>query len=318
MTVNGILPVVKPSGMTSHDVVAFIRKISRMRRVGHTGTLDPDATGVLVILLGKATRLMQFMVTLSKTYVAEIVLGITTDTLDASGRVVSETYGAQVSKERFLEALSDFRGEIWQIPPMVSAVHHKGRRLYELAREGIEMPRRPRKVQIYTLAVQAWPEHEVLTFGDKVSVLVECSSGTYVRQLAADIGERLRCGAHIGSLSRSKVGDFDTTSCYSLEEVERAVEDGSFPDKVLPISTGLSHLPTVTLTEDHRDVERRLSNGTPVEAQDLLQEMKGKEAMQVDDGDFIGVIASSGDVVCVAKREIIEGEVYLQPTVVFA
>lgn len=318
MTVNGILPVVKPRGMTSHDVVAFIRKTSRMRRVGHTGTLDPDATGVLVILLGKATRLMQFMVTLPKTYVAEIVLGITTDTLDASGRVISEAYGAEVSKERFLEALLDFRGEIWQVPPMVSAVHHKGRRLYELAREGIEMPRRPRKVYIYTLAVQAWPEHEVLTFGDKVSVLVECSSGTYIRQLAADIGERLTCGAHIGSLSRTKVGDIDTTSCYSLEEVERAVEDGSFPDKVLPISTGLSHLPTVTLTEDHRDVERRLSNGTPVEAQDLLQEVKGKEAMQVDDGDFIGVIASSGDVVCVAKREIIEGEVYLQPTVVFA
>ena len=112
MTVNGILPLSKPGGMTSHDVVVFIRKTLHMRRVGHTGTLDPDATGVLVILLGKATRLMQFMVTLPKTYVAEVVIGITTDTLDASGQVVSRTEGIEIPKERFLEALSDFQGEI--------------------------------------------------------------------------------------------------------------------------------------------------------------------------------------------------------------
>ncbi|NLA07488.1 MAG: tRNA pseudouridine(55) synthase TruB [Firmicutes bacterium] len=318
MTVNGVLPVVKPRGMTSHDVVAHIRRTFRIGRVGHTGTLDPDATGVLVILLGKATRLMQFMVTLPKTYLAEIVLGITTDTLDASGEVLSKTHEAKVSKERFLEALSHFQGEIWQVPPMVSAVHHKGRRLYELAREGIETPREPRRVHIYTLTVQAWPNHEVLTFGDKVSVLIECSSGTYVRQLAADIGERLSCGAHIGSLFRTKVGDFDIDSCYTLEELEEADGDGSFPDKVLPVSAGLSHLPTVTLTEDERDAKRRLSCGTKVDAKDLLQEVKGKETEQLKDSGFINVLSSSGDVICVAKREIIEGEVYLQPIVVFA
>jgi tRNA pseudouridine55 synthase len=179
LTVNGILPLLKPGGMTSHDVVAFIRKTLRMRRVGHTGTLDPDATGVLVILLGKATRLMQFMVTLPKTYVAEVVIGIATDTLDASGQVVSRTEGIEIPKERFLKALSDFQGEIWQIPPMVSAVHHKGRRLYELARAGVEAEREPRRVYIHRLSIQAWPEHEVLTLGDRVSILVECSSGTY-------------------------------------------------------------------------------------------------------------------------------------------
>ena len=127
--------------MTSHDVVVFVRKALKMRKVGHTGTLDPDATGVLVVLLGKATRLMQFMVGLGKTYVAEMVIGITTDTLDASGEVLSRIEGVQVTKERFLEALSDFRGEIMQVPPMVSAVHYKGKRLYELARAGQEADR---------------------------------------------------------------------------------------------------------------------------------------------------------------------------------
>ncbi len=318
MTRDGILPLVKPSGMTSHDVVVFIRKTLCMRRVGHTGTLDPDATGVLVLLLGKATRLMQFMVTLPKTYIADIVFGITTDTLDASGRVVSRTEGVEVPKERFLETLSDFRGEIWQIPPMVSAVHHKGRRLYELARAGMEAPREPRRVHIHRLAVQSWPERESLTLGDRVSVLVECSSGTYVRQLAADIGERLGCGAHIGSLSRTKVGDMDITSCYTLEEIEKAVSDGSFADSVLPMSAGLSHLPTVVLTEHHRDARKRLSDGTPYPAGDLLQKIKGKETSQVEDGDLVSVVASSGDVVCVAKREISEGRDYLQPIAVFA
>lgn len=318
MTVNGILPVAKPSGMTSHDVVALIRRILGMRRVGHTGTLDPDAKGVLIILLGRATRLMQFMVTLPKSYVAEIVLGITTDTLDASGRVVSKTEDAKVPKERFRKALLDFQGEIWQTPPMVSAVHHKGRRLYELAREGIWAPREPRRVHIYTLEVQAWPEHEILTIGDRVSVLVECSSGTYIRQLAADIGERLRCGAHIGSLVRVKVGDFDTASCYTLEDLEKAAGDGSFACKVLPISAGLSHLPTVILTEDDINAEKRLSSGTPVEACGLLQEGNEKETKQVGDEDFISVVTSSGDAICVAKTELKEGKMYLQPVVVFA
>jgi tRNA pseudouridine55 synthase len=318
LTVNGILPLLKPGGMTSHDVVAFIRKTLRMRRVGHTGTLDPDATGVLVILLGKATRLMQFMVTLPKTYVAEVVIGIATDTLDASGQVVSRTEGIEIPKERFLKALSDFQGEIWQIPPMVSAVHHKGRRLYELARAGVEAEREPRRVYIHRLSIQAWPEHEVLTLGDRVSILVECSSGTYVRQLAADIGERLGCGAHIGSLSRTKVGDLDIGSCYALEEIEEAAQDGSFADRVLPMSAGLSHLPTVALAEHHQDAKKKLSDGTRYPAGDLLQGIKEEEAGQAEGGDLISVVASSGDVICVAKRENKEGRDYLQPIAVFA
>ncbi len=318
MTVSGILPVVKPVGMTSHDVVAFIRRAIRMRRVGHTGTLDPDATGVLVILLGRATRVMQFMVTLGKTYVAEIVLGITTDTLDASGQVIARTEDTRIPRERFLEALLDFRGEIWQTPPMVSAVHYKGRRLYELAREGLEAQREPRLVHIYTLEVHTWPENEFLTVGDRVSVLVECSSGTYIRQLAADLGERLGCGAHIGSLSRTKVGDLDITACYTLGEVESSVADGSFSEKVLSISRGLSHLPTIALTEDDGDAEKRMSVGGFVRARDVLQRVGQQETGRIEDGDFISVIRASGDILCVARLETTEDEVYLHPSVVFA
>lgn len=316
---NGILPVVKPGGMTSHDVVARIRRTLSMRRVGHTGTLDPDATGVLVILLGKATRLMQFMVTLPKTYLAGIVLGITTDTFDASGQVTARTEDTKVSKERFLEALSDFRGEIWQIPPMVSAVHHKGRRLYELAREGIEAPRRPRLVHIHTLEVKAWPEKEFLRIGDEVSVLVECSSGTYIRQLAADLGENLGCGAHIGSLSRTKVGSLDIASCYTLEEVEKAAECGSFQDMLLPISEGLSHLPAIILAENDKDMERRVSAGACIqmpEAHDEIEGQQGRKCLAA--GDFVSVVASSGDVLCVARLEMSQGKFLLHPVVVFA
>lgn len=318
MDVNGILPVLKPAGMTSHDVVVFIRKALKMRKVGHTGTLDPDATGVLVVLLGKATRLMQFMVGLGKTYVAEMVIGITTDTLDASGEVLSRIEGVQVTKERFLEALSDFRGEIMQVPPMVSAVHYKGKRLYELARAGQEAERKPRKVHIYELSVESWPEGDVLTYGDKVSLLVECSAGTYIRQLAADIGERIGAGAHISSLSRVRVGDLDIRSCYTLEEIEGASGNESFIDMVLPMSAGLSHLPTVILGEHDEDAKRKLSHGNPYLLGSLAKEVKEVRTKPEEDvTGLISVVASSGDLICVAKRKTREGLDYLQPVAVF-
>ena len=201
-------------------------------------------------------------------------------------------------------------------PAMVSAVAKA--EVYQLAREGIETQREPRLVNIYELTVQAWPENEFMTAGDRVSVLVECSSGTYIRQLAADLGERLGCGAHIGSLSRTKVGDFDISACYTLEEVEQAVSDGSLLDKVLPIARGLSHLPTVTLTEADRDVEKRMSVGAFVQARDMLRGLKHQKAERLKEGDFISVIGSSGDVLCVSRLETTQGEPYLHPFVVFS
>ena len=315
--VNGVLPLVKPGGMTSHDVVICVRKILGMKRVGHTGTLDPDAEGVLIILLGKATRLMQFMVTLPKTYVAEIIIGITTDTLDASGKIISKAKGIEIPKKRFLEALSYFQGEIQQIPPMVSAVHYKGQRLYELARKGLEAERKPRKVCIYKTSIQEWPKRDTLILGDRISILVECSSGTYVRQLAADIGDYLGCGAHIGSLFRTKVGDFDISLCHTLEEIKDASSKKEIDTKILPMINGLSHLPIIILSEEDLDLKRRLCNGNPYPINKLPKIIKKDGAMQVSDWDFISVVDSSYRLICVARRQIIKDVDCIQPVSVF-
>jgi tRNA pseudouridine55 synthase len=317
LTIKGILPIVKPAGMTSHDVVRFIRKALNIQRVGHTGTLDPDATGVLIILIGKATRLMQFMVNLPKAYVAEVVLGITTDTLDASGEILSEIKDVKIPKERFVEALSGFRGQIAQVPPMVSAVHYKGQRLYSLARRGIEVPREVRKVHIYELMVRKWPENDPLVSKDRVLISIRCSSGTYVRQLVSDIGDYLGCGAHVGLLCRTEVGDIDMASCHSLDEIKAAISDGSFCNKILPISTGLSHLPTVILDEYDHSVMKKLSTGARIHLGDLKSPIRNLHEEQVKEGDLIGVITSSGSTVCVVKVRTIQNTIYLQPFVVF-
>ncbi|MGE5574395.1 MAG: tRNA pseudouridine(55) synthase TruB [Bacteroidota bacterium] len=259
---DGILVVAKAGGMTSHDVVAHIRRATGIRRVGHAGTLDPDATGVLVVLLGRATRAMQFMLGLPKAYTAEIVLGIVTDTQDASGTVsrVAQPDEVRVSRDRFGKVLSEYTGEILQVPPMVSAVHHEGRRLYELARKGIEVERAPRRVTIFEINVESWPD-EPLVVGSRVAVSVVCSSGTYIRQLAADIGESLGCGAHLGSLVRTRVGPFRLSDAHALDEIKAHASDGRLGELVLPVAAGLSHIPAVTLTSDDA---WRLSAGAPV------------------------------------------------------
>lgn len=259
--VDGILVVAKPGGMTSHDVVARIRRVTGEKRVGHAGTLDPDATGVLVILMGRATAAMRFMLGLSKAYKAEIVLGVVTDTHDASGRVVRVASEVRVSKDLFREVLDAYEGEILQVPPMVSAVHHEGRRLYELAREGIEIEREPRRVTIYRIDVESWPD-EPLVVGSRITVNVVCSSGTYIRQLAADVGESLGCGAHLGSLVRTRVGPFLLADAHTLEEIEASTRSNHLRDLVLPISAGLSHLPAVVVRGEDA---RRISSGAQAE-----------------------------------------------------
>ncbi|MCR4402289.1 MAG: tRNA pseudouridine(55) synthase TruB [Firmicutes bacterium] len=259
--IDGILVVAKPSGMTSHDVVARVRRMTGEKRVGHAGTLDPDASGVLVVLMGRATSAMRFMLELSKAYRAEIVLGVVTDTHDASGRVVRVAEEVKVSEQLFREVLKGYEGEILQVPPMVSAVHHEGRRLYELAREGIEVEREPRRVTIYRADVESWPDGPIVP-GSRISVDVVCSSGTYIRQLAADVGESLGCGAHLGSLVRTRAGPFLLSSAHDLDEIAAAAKDGRIRDLVLPISAGLSHLPAVVVTGEDA---RRIACGAPVE-----------------------------------------------------
>jgi tRNA pseudouridine55 synthase len=202
-SVNGLVVVDKEAGWTSHDVVARCRRLFGQRRVGHAGTLDPDATGVLLVGLGRATRLMRFLTALPKTYEADIVLGTATSTLDASGDVVGEWDMAAVTPDQVVAAAKTLTGNIEQIPPMVSAVKIGGRRLHELARQGIEVDRPPRPVTVYRFDVEPDPARPGVYRAE-----VECSSGTYIRVLAADIGTALGGGAHIGLLRRTRIGSF--------------------------------------------------------------------------------------------------------------
>jgi len=205
----------KPSGCTSHDVVGRGRRIFGQRRVGHAGTLDPGATGVLVLGLGRATRLLKYLTGLPKTYVGEVVLGTETSTLDAAGEVVAVHDMAGVALADVRAAAARFVGEIDQVPPMVSAVKIGGRRLHELARAGVEVERPPRRVTVTRYDVAATDEPGVF------AVEVDCSSGTYVRTLAADLGTSLGGGAHLRRLRRTAVGSFSITDAVALDDLGR-------------------------------------------------------------------------------------------------
>ncbi len=219
MTVHGAVIVDKEAGWTSHDVVARLRKIYGQRRVGHAGTLDPDATGVLVVGLGRATRLLRFVQETGKAYRGEIAFGVSTTTLDAAGDVIDRAPMA-IERPDVEAATRAFLGEIEQLPPMVSAVKVKGRRLHELARKGIEVERAPRRVRVDRFDVE---EFEPGPY-PRATVLVECSSGTYVRSLAADLGERLGGVAHLAALRRLRVGSFDLSEAHTIEAIERDPE----------------------------------------------------------------------------------------------
>lgn len=218
---NGVLIVNKPQGITSHDVVGKIRKLYGTRKVGHTGTLDPLATGVLVILIGRAAKAAEYLVADRKTYRARLTLGITTDTEDITGKVLSESNEIP-SAESVRRACERFVGNIKQIPPMYSALKVDGKKLYDLAREGIEVERAARDIEIFQL---------VCTPTDKASeyeLLVECSSGTYIRTLCADIGAHLGCGGVMSALHRLCAGGFDIGNSHTLEEIEVLEMDGRY------------------------------------------------------------------------------------------
>ena len=215
--VNGLVVVDKEVGWTSHDVVARCRRIFGQKRVGHAGTLDPDATGVLLVGLGRSTRLMRFLTALPKTYEAEVVLGTATSTLDASGEVTGTWDMEDVSLSAVREAAAGLTGDIEQVPPMVSAVKVDGRRLHALAREGIEVERSARPVTVYRYDVMPGMTPGVFR------IEVECSSGTYVRVLAADLGEALGGGAHLRNLRRTRIGSFTTEDARLVDELTPAV-----------------------------------------------------------------------------------------------
>jgi len=212
---DGIIVVDKPGGMTSHDVVACVRKKLKMRRIGHAGTLDPLATGVLVLLLGRKTKLFNKFVTFDKAYRATMILGTETTSADTHGKILKQSDYKQITKAQVEEAFGRFRGDLEQVPPMVSAVKIKGKKLYQLARAGIEVKREARKIRINTLVLESFDLPEVKFY-------LECTKGTYVRQLAEDIGKHLGCGACISQIQRTKVGEFCLKDSVSLKDIDES------------------------------------------------------------------------------------------------
>ena len=249
---HGIFNIYKPSGITSHDVVRKIRRMMpKKTKVGHGGTLDPAARGVLIVCVGKATKSIEFLMGYDKAYIGELVLGITTDTQDAEGRIIKTVEDFVLSIADINEAFKRFKGEIWQVPPMYSALKRDGKKLYELARAGQVVEREPRRINVYDLTllgvIKGSPE--VLSKGDRVSFKAHVSTGTYIRALCYDIGESLTCGAHLDNLERTQCGPFTSLESCSLNEMEEAFESGNLKEFLMPIERGLMHLPEVRVKD---------------------------------------------------------------------
>jgi tRNA pseudouridine55 synthase len=243
--VNGLINVLKPPGITSHALVLNLRRLFRMQKIGHTGTLDPGAAGVLPICVGQGTRVAEYLVNKPKSYRAEMTFGITTETHDAGGKVLKRLPGVRLERARVEEVLQDFIGEIKQVPPMTSALHYRGKRLYKLAREGKTVDRRARKVHIY--------EIKLIRFDGELPYPrllcdITCSKGTYVRSLCADIGEKLGCGAFLSFLVRTASGPFQLSGSYTLEEIKDRYERQDF-SFLLPIDYALEEFPALIVKE---------------------------------------------------------------------
>ena len=276
--VDGLVVVDKPAGWTSHDVVARCRRVFGQRRVGHGGTLDPDATGVLLVGLGRATRLLRFVSALAKTYTGTVVLGTATSTLDASGEVVGRWDMAGVTLAQVRAAAAGFAGEILQVPPMVSAVQVGGRRLHELAREGVEVERAARPVVVYSLEVSG-AGGEPGAF----RISVRCSSGTYVRSLAADIGTALGGGAHLRDLRRTAVGSFALAEAVPLDDLG--------PAHVRPPAEAMRDHPRVTVDAE---VAAVVAHGRVLDLDALGAAGEGPWAVLGPAGDLLAVYEPYG------------------------
>lgn len=258
---TGVLVVDKPAGMTSHDVVAVVRRAAGTRKVGHTGTLDPDATGVLVCCLGRTTRLVRFLQAGRKTYAARMVLGRETTTQDAGGEVVREVDAGHVTEQELCVAMTRFQGAIEQVPPMVSAVKIDGERLHEKARRGEVVEREPRTVTIHDLVLEDW---EPDATHPEAAFLVTCSSGTYVRTLAHDLGQELGVGGSLLELRRIANGGFTTSDALPLDRVRELGEERRLGEALLDPADALRELPRVEI--DDADDALALTQGKRLDA----------------------------------------------------
>jgi tRNA pseudouridine55 synthase len=300
---EGLLNLDKPLGLTSHDVVARVRRLTHIARVGHAGTLDPRATGVLLIGLGKGTKLTPFLHEYRKTYRALLKLGVRTDSRDAAGQIIAVKPVEGLSAAAVRVVLAGFEGTIEQIPPMHSAVKWQGQRLYTLARQGIEVDRQPRPVQIFCLQLLA------LT-ADTLSLEVECSAGTYIRVLADDIGQRLGCGAHLIALSRTAIGPFRLTEALTLSAFEAAVHEGRWHHHLMSLASAAAAFPALIVTSP---AAHALRHGIPPRRQEIAHIVGTFET-----GDTVAVLGSDGSLLAMATPTFRAAELHQVAPEVYA
>lgn len=300
---DGILVVDKPAGMTSHDVVDAVRAATGRSKVGHTGTLDPDATGVLVVCIGRATRLVRFLQAGAKTYASAVTFGLTTTTQDSSGEIVDERDSSELDRAAVRAALADFRGPIEQVPPMVSAVRVDGERLHEKARRGETVEREPRSVVVERLALEEFTPGRRA----RARLVVTCSSGTYVRTLAHDLGQQLGVGACLSELRRTANGPFDLDEAHSLEQVTEAGDAGRVAELVVPMAEAAGRALQVVTVEDG-ELARRLTHG-----QSLPSQGHDGAFAVVHGGALVGVYRDEGgqarpEAVLLRPQELADGD----------
>lgn len=278
---DGFICLDKGEGMTSFYAVRKMRNIIGEKKAGHGGTLDPMATGVLPVAFGSATRFLELFPTHDKAYEAQIKLGVTTDTLDITGEIKTQTESS-VTEEELLSVLENFKGKIKQIPPMYSAIQKDGKRLYELARQGIEIDREEREIEIYSLELLKFSKEE-----QSFTISVECSAGTYIRTLSSDIGEMLGCGAVMTKLRRTKALGFTLSDCVTLEELEEKAESGQLESVCRKVSDAMDYKKLVVSTAQ----AKRFHNGGDLETVRLKQKTEKNKIYRVfsQTGEFVGL-----------------------------
>lgn len=286
MELEGILPLYKPRGMTSHDCVFKLRKILKMKKIGHTGTLDPEVDGVLPLCIGRATKVAEFITNAGKAYEGEVTIGFSTTTEDQTGTVVSsKKIDRDISRKEILSVFESLTGTIEQTPPMFSAVKVKGKRLYEYAREGVEVERPTRSVQIYEMTLL---DSQELFTGDTISFAfrVSCSKGTYIRTLAVMIGEQLGYPAHMSKLTRIQSASFKLDDCLTFEQIETAFAEGRLSQKLQPIETALLHLPKYTINDK---VAEKVRHGAMLSIPESLQPMDKPIVVETSEGIALAI-----------------------------
>lgn len=277
---DGVVVIDKPLGKTSHDMVYFVRRLFGIKKVGHTGTLDPDATGVLPICIGKATKAADMLTESDKAYRAELVFGMTTDTLDASGEILTEQ-PVTATREEIENAINEFIGEIEQIPPMFSAVKQDGKKLYELARKGVTVERKKRRVKIHSIEIK---KIDVENYTARIEVY--CSKGTYIRTLCEDIGMKLGCGAYMNSLVRIKSAGFTLEDAYSAERLSEMKENGTLSSAIVPTDKLFEKYRAVYLEQFLAD---KAKNGVKIRRKGL------------EEGKIYRIYAENGEFLCLSR-----------------